>query len=159
MLANGGAINNINAALKSTRKSNIISVDILQLGGQVVDTQSGQPIGGAIVWLYEIAEETVEETADKEFISCPGLSTASTDEISLPTGDEFTSLTSATNPQVTDADGHFAWETTGGCLYVTVTAPGYLAATSTIVALTEEQVALQVGLAPATNFYLPLIQR
>ena len=155
VLANGGVINNINAALKSTRKSSTTSVEIPQLSGQVVDTQSGQPIPGAIVWLYEIDEETVAE----ETISCPVLAAGSTGETILPTADEFTPLIPALNPQMTDVDGRFTWETPEGCLYVTVAAPGYLTVTSSVIALTEEPVALQVDLAPAITSYLPLIQR
>lgn len=85
--------------------------------GTVVD-QDGQPIAGAEVTLYR------SDNPDGPFEP-------------VPDGSALLSQSNRTNPDVTDAEGRFSWDTVPGYYRVSASAPGYLAEDGSELAWTD----------------------
>ncbi len=85
--------------------------------GTVVD-QDGQPIAGAEVTIYR------SDNPDGPFEP-------------VPDGSALLSPSNRTNPDVTDAQGRFSWDTVPGYYRVSASAPGYLAEDGSELAWTD----------------------
>lgn len=168
VLTAGATVNNINAALTPLITALTTITDTTQLYGQVVDATTGQPVSGATVALYTAADWGAEDGA---IVDCPqwdgplptGIAPTATAKDAPPTIDPSAEplplFIPQSDPQLTAADGSFVWPTTGGCLYVTATAPGYITATGARSGDDETPAPLPIALTPAIRYYLPLLQQ
>lgn len=138
---------------------------------RVFDEQTGQPIAGARVYLYQATDwrprTSPEDTTDATCESAAskpadaGWSQAAPTDIGTLVDDSLSSAAATqidplANPQWTSDDGHFAWNAPAGCWYVRVEADGYAATYSPVTGVTT-LTELNVALAPLRYLYLPVV--
>lgn len=61
--------------------------------------------------------------------------------------------------QQTNSAGHYGWDVSEGCWYVTVRAEGYASVVSPVVGVPPEVTDLDLALAPVERVFLPLVLR
>lgn len=111
---------------------------LIDPSGYVYDSATGEKLAGVTATIYGI--EFDEETDDREaFFATP------------PSDDEYGTVWDAAeysqlNPQITDADGKYAWDTTEGWWRVKFEKPGYKTAWSEWLPVPPVQTDINVGL-------------
>lgn len=163
------------AACSGNNETTIIgSVTLYDPSGYITDDQSGEPVVGAMVTLYQVphwrARKSPTDTADNTCQS--NLSKVPDDPWSQPAPADLglrvnldtTTIDPPTSRQTTDNEGYYGWDVPSGCWYVTIQADGYELLTSPVVgvptAVTDLNLTLTPSVSVANNYlYLPTIMR
>ncbi|MEZ4864464.1 MAG: pre-peptidase C-terminal domain-containing protein [Caldilineaceae bacterium] len=156
--------------------TNIIgNVVLIDPSGQITDKATGAPIAGAQVTLYHIANaqpdasgqagdcRTTETRGGSDWSQLPAATLNSSERIDALAENISTSpqISPTINPQITGADGRYAWDVVPGCWYIAVSAPGYRAVTSPLVGIPPAVTDLNLQLEKQVggNLYLPLVMK
>jgi uncharacterized repeat protein (TIGR01451 family) len=145
--------------------------------GIISDAESGEPIVGATVTLYQAPGE------EPGSASCPTVDTrpapTNPDEpwsgvadwqpqpgdIQTDPSLEPAIIDPTVNPQITNDEGRYGWDVIAGCWYIIVEADGYEERVSPLVGVPPEVTDLDLTLEPLTNLqnedrlYLPIVVR
>jgi hypothetical protein len=109
-------------------------------------TGNGQPLHGATVTLYKMPGSGRQTT-------CPA-----TPSNGVQVDPQLTIINPPFNPQITGADGRYAWTVPAGCWYITAQAQGYEAKTSRPVSVDAISLDLELG-TDTVAVYLPVVLR
>jgi len=127
-------------------------------GGIITDSETGETIAGAVVTLYNVPGwQPKDSPDDNRANTCQ--SHLSKEETTTwnqpaPVAEGVLALTDsgtfdpAVNPQITTAEGRYAWDVAEGCWYVEVQADGYLSIVSPVVGVPPEVTDLDIALTP-----------
>jgi len=159
-----------------TTVTNIIGhVVLIDPSGQIIDKATGAPVVGAQVTLYHVANaqpdangqagncRTTETRGGNDWSQLPRASLNSSERIDglAETISTSPQINPAINPQITGADGRYAWNVIPGCWYISVEAAGYQTVTSPVVGIppTVTDLNIQLEKQVGGKFYLPMIRR
>ncbi len=145
-------------------------VTLYDPSGIITDAQSGQPVVGATVTLYQVPgwlprtgpTDTRPNTCESNLSKAPGAawSQAAPTELGLIANpDVVMEIEPQIAQQQTNEIGYYGWDVSDGCWYVKVTASGYAALTSPVVGVPPAVTDLDLVLAPVQEIYLPLVLR
>ena len=134
------------------------SVTLYAPTGRVADGQTGEPVAGALVTLYQVpAWEPRESLTDTTEATCESnLSKDAGDPwsqpaptgLGLPVNLDVTPLSPPAARQTTGGEGYYGWDLPPGCWYVTVVAPGYEPLTGPVVGVPTAVTDLNLSLTP-----------
>lgn len=115
--------------------------------GRVVRDDTGEPIIGAMVTLYQIPGATRQNCATQN----PGAG--------VIVNPQQTAVAPAINPQLSGADGGYAWTVPAGCWFVIADAAGYQPQRSPVVPQLTNLLDIQLttGSSSQRSVYLPLV--
>jgi uncharacterized repeat protein (TIGR01451 family) len=145
------------------------TITLIDPSGIVTDASTGLPISGATVTLYvvpgwrsRITTDATDapSTCQSNYVRATGEAWSQTAPTNL--GVIPNSTVNQISPPVasliTGTDGHYAWDVSEGCWYVTVSAKGYQSKTSSVVGIPPAVTDLDIQLVPF-RWYLPVILR
>jgi hypothetical protein len=157
--------------------TNIIgNVVLIDPSGQIMDKATGVPIAGAQVTLYHVANaqpdangqssdcRTTETRGGTDWSQLSPATLNSSERIDglAETISTSPQINPTINPQITGADGCYAWDVVPGCWYIEVSATGYASVTSPLVGIPPAVTDLNIQLEKASTkqgVYLPLVRR
>lgn len=160
-----------------TTVTNLIgNVVLIDPSGQITDRATGAPIAGAQVTLYHVVNalpdgngqtrdcRTIDTRGGNDWSQLPPAMLKVSERIDGLAENISTSpqISPKINPQITGADGRYAWDVVTGCWYLEVTAAGYLPVISPLVGIPPAVSDLHIQLTPGTvqqKVYLPVVQR
>ncbi len=131
-------------------------IQLYDPSGLVTDADTGRPIPGATVTLYQVPGwRAAANAVDSGDNVCQS-------NLSKPAGAPWSQeapvaqglladpnsglIDPAVNPQTTNAQGRYGWDVAAGCWYITVAAPGYYPVTSPVVGVPTEVTDLDIQL-------------
>lgn len=174
-IATGGisVVVGCNGAEETTK---IGAITLFDPSGYITNAETGQPVVGAKVTLYQVPNWRPRKNAtDMGVNSCESnLSKASgaawSQEAPVAQGalvnTTITTVSPLVNTQITDGEGYYGWDVPEGCWYVTVEAEGYEDLVSPVVGVPTEVTDLDLVLTPLggssdaqTTIFLPMIRR
>jgi putative cell wall-binding protein len=129
--------------------------------GIITDADTGQPVIGAEVTLYQVpawtprlgTEDDRPATCESNVSKLPGQpwSQPAPTDLGVAVDDDSELILPRVNPQVTDEVGYYGWDVAEGCWYVVVSAPGYETLTSPVVGVPPEVIDLDLALTPVSS--------
>lgn len=170
----GGTLIVIAACNGSNETTIIGSVTLYDPSGYISDDQSGEPVVGAMVTLYQVPHwrarksptDTAVNTCQSNLSKAPNepWNQPAPTGLGLRVNLDTTIVDPPTSRQTTDNEGYYGWEVPAGCWYVTVQADGYEPLTSPIVGVPTAVTDLNLTLTPSisvmnNHIYLPTVIR
>ncbi len=157
-LTGNATLNVVAVCSEGTSSTTVGYITLYDPSGIVSDKQTGQPVEGATVTLYNVPgwlpktgpdddrPNTCESNLSKP-ADAPWRQPAPTD-LGIIANADVTPTTPKLPYQHTTADGYYGWDVSAGCWYVTVEAEGYAPLTSPVVGVPPEVTDLDLELTP-----------
>ena len=142
----------------TTTETTVGRVNLYDPNGTISDARSGEPVADATVTLYRVpgwepkfsSDDDQPHTCQSNDSKAPGepWSQPAPTELGVIVNPEVTTVGPSLFYQQTDGEGHYGWNVSEGCWYVTVEAEGYDSLTSPVVGVPPEVTDLNLSLMP-----------
>ena len=150
----------------TTTETTVGYITLYDPSGYITDAQTGEPVVGATVTLYNVPGWLPKTSPDDDSPNtCQSHASKAEDapwDQPAPThlgivSNADVTLTDPKLPyQYTTAEGYYGWDVSEGCWYVTIKAEGYEPLTSPVVGVPPEVTDLNLALTPLTSDCIPL---